>query len=102
MPSMEALERRLQARHPRAFTVLAVNYGENEARIRAFLDQQPLAFAVLIDPFGRAWRDWKPGLLPASFLVGRDGRVRFQVRGNIDWSTKEVEALVVRLLEEAG
>jgi thiol-disulfide isomerase/thioredoxin len=101
MPSMQMLEQRLQSRHGRAFAVLAVNHGENRARIAEFLKSQPLAFPVLQDPFGRAWQDWKPGLLPASYLIGRDGRVRYRVRGEIDWTAKEVETLVVRLLQEA-
>jgi thiol-disulfide isomerase/thioredoxin len=101
MPSMQMLEQRLQSRHGRAFAVLAVNHGENRARIAGFLQSQPLAFPVLQDPFGRAWQDWKPGLLPASYLIGRDGRVRYRVRGEIDWTAKEVETLVVRLLQEA-
>jgi hypothetical protein len=90
----------MQARHGMALVVLAVNYGENEARIAEFLARYPLTFAVLHDPFSRAWQEWKPGLLPASFLIGRDGRLRYRVRGEIDWADKSVETLVARLLQE--
>jgi thiol-disulfide isomerase/thioredoxin len=65
MPSMQALEQRLQARYAAQFVVLAVNYGETEARIEEF-----------------------------------HGRLRYRVRGEIDWTDKSVEALVERLLQQ--
>lgn len=36
--------------------------------------------------------------LPATFLVGPDGQVRYSVIGELDWSTDQVVALVRRLL----
>jgi thiol-disulfide isomerase/thioredoxin len=101
MPSMRTLKERMDGVRKDDFVVLAVNYGENEIKIASFLRQQPaLGFPVLLDPFGKVWSDWKPGLLPASFLIGRDGRVRYRALGEIDWAGKEAEATVRRLLEE--
>jgi cytochrome c biogenesis protein CcmG, thiol:disulfide interchange protein DsbE len=100
MPSMQALARRLRARGGPELVILAVNYGESEARIADFLHRYPLDFPVLRDPFGQVWQDWKPAVLPASFLIDRGGKLRYRVRGEIDWTSREVEGSVRRLLQE--
>ena len=100
MPSMQKLRQRMESRAKGSFVVLAVNHAENEIRIGTFLRQYPLDFPVLLDPFGEAWRAFKPGLLPTSFLVGRDGRLRYRVLGELDWSGAQAEAVVARLMKE--
>jgi thiol-disulfide isomerase/thioredoxin len=100
MPSIERLRQRMNAAGKERFVVLAVNQAEGEARVAGFLQKHPLDFAVLLDPFSEAWRAWKPGLLPASYLIGADGRVRYRVLGELDWSGAEAEAIVTRLLNE--
>jgi len=102
MPSIQTLYRRVQQSAAGALVILAVNHAENLPRIEQFLRHQPLEFPVLIDPFSVVWSAWKPGLLPASYLIGRDGRVRYRVRGEIDWAAKEAEAVVRRLLDDKG
>jgi len=100
MPSMQTLQKRMDRLVQGEFVVLAVNYAEREARVAEFLRQQRLEFPVLLDPFSEAWRAWKPGLLPASYLVGRDGRLRYRVLGELDWASAEAQAMVTRLLKE--
>jgi thiol-disulfide isomerase/thioredoxin len=96
MPSMERLRKRY-ADAP--FVVLAVNVDEPEQRIRAFLKRVPLGFTVLADPGMRVTRAWNARVLPASFLIGRDGRIRYSARGDLDWSSDAVARLVGDLLE---
>ncbi|MPZ43516.1 MAG: redoxin domain-containing protein [Betaproteobacteria bacterium] len=100
MPSMNVLKQRMDGIRKDAFVVLAVNYAENEIRIGTFLQQQPLDFPVLLDPFSEVWRAWKPGLLPASFLIGRDGGLRYRVLGELDWAGPEAERAVRGLMQE--
>ena len=100
MPSMQKLRQRMESQAKGSFVVLAVNHAENEIRIGTFLRQYPLDFPVLLDPFSEAWRAFKPGLLPTSFLVGRDGRLRYRVLGELDWSGTQAEAVVARLMKE--
>jgi len=95
MPSIGELKKKLAGR---PFAVLAVNVDEPEPRVRNFLTQLPLDFAVLMDPEKRATRDWKVRILPASFLVGRDGRVRYVVTGELDWANEHVVGLISELL----
>ncbi len=96
MPSMERLRQRY-ANAP--FAVLAVNVDEPEQRIRAFLERMPLGFVVLLDPGMRATRAWNAKILPASFVIGRDGRIRYSVRGDLDWSGEVVSRVIDELLQ---
>ncbi|HEY8067361.1 MAG TPA: TlpA disulfide reductase family protein [Burkholderiales bacterium] len=98
MPSMNRLRASLAGR---PFEVLAVNLAESESRIRRFLEQLPLAFPVLMDRDSGAAKAWQARLLPASFLVGPDGRIRYSVAGGIDWTDDRVRKAILALLPPA-
>ncbi|MFN2646568.1 MAG: TlpA disulfide reductase family protein, partial [Burkholderiales bacterium] len=83
MPSIERLRSSLKGQ---PFEVLAVNLAEPLSRIEKFVAQMPLGFPLLRDRDGAAGKAWKAKLLPASFLIGRDGRIRYVAYGELDWS----------------
>ena len=95
MPSMNRLRASLAGR---PFEVLAVNLAESEPRIRRFMEQVPLDFPVLLDRDSSAAKAWKARILPASFLVGPDGRIAYSQVGELDWSKQDITQLVTRLL----
>jgi len=95
MPSIERLRQQFSEA---PFVVLAVNVDEPEARIRRFLERMPLHFVMLLDPGMQATRAWNARILPASYLIGRDGRIRYSVRGDLDWSSEHVVTAVRELL----
>jgi peroxiredoxin len=99
MPSLQRLGRHL-AGEP--FAILAVNYGESEARVADFAMRFGLDFPVLLDPNQDAPRAWRVRVLPASFIVDRGGRVRYRVIGEIDWMSGEAVDAVTRLVRGAG
>jgi thiol-disulfide isomerase/thioredoxin len=99
MPSMQRLQQRMAGQ---PFTILAVNYGEAPARIEPFLGRVGVGFPVLLDQGQQMARAWRVRILPASFLVGRDGQARYHVIGEIDWTSAEAVAAVQRLLAPAG
>ena len=102
MPSLERLRQQLNAGGKERLVVLAVNHGENEVQVGSFLAQQRLDLTILLDSFGNAWSAWKPGLLPASYLIGADGVLRYRVLGELDWTGQEAVSITTRLLNEAG
>lgn len=95
MPSMERLKSALAGK---PFEVLGVNYAEPLSRIEKFAAAVPLAFPLLRDRDGAVAKAWRAKILPASFLVGRDGRIRYFVYGELDWSSEAVRAKVGELL----
>jgi thiol-disulfide isomerase/thioredoxin len=95
MPSIERLRQSL-AKRP--FAVLAVNLAEPDARVRAFLAKVPLGFPVLMDRDAAAAKAWKARMLPATFIVDADGRVRYSHIGDLDWSREPVRRQIAALL----
>jgi len=99
MPSINKLSATLAGR---PFAVLAVNLGEPESRVKRFMEQVPLDFPVLLDRDTAAAKTWKARILPASFVVGPDGRIRYSVLGEIDWTEERVRSAIQKLLPPAG
>jgi thiol-disulfide isomerase/thioredoxin len=97
MPSMQKLKERLAGR---PFEIVAVNYGESEAKVSEFVRRMSVDFRVLLDPNQEAPKAWRVRVLPASFLVDRGGRVRFSVVGELDWASDEVVRRVSGLLSQ--
>jgi cytochrome c biogenesis protein CcmG/thiol:disulfide interchange protein DsbE len=97
MPSFNKLRRSFEGR---PVAVLAVNVGEGEGRIGEFLRKVPVEFPVLLDRDAKASRDWKVRLMPTTFIIGRDGRVRYSYAGERDWDDATVRAKVAALAEE--
>jgi peroxiredoxin len=97
MPSIARLEGKLRGR---PFEVLAVNYGESPAKIRAFLKKAGLGRHVLLDPDENAADAWGAMGLPMSFLVDANGKVRYWVFGERDWTGPDSEKAVGKLLAE--
>ena len=97
MPSMDKLRKSLDGR---PFEVLAVNLAEPRSRIEKFLDQMPLGFPILLDRDGSTAKSWRARVLPASFLIGRDGRIRYVAYGELDWAASSARDRVLDLLSE--
>ena len=96
MPSIDRLRSSLKGK---PFQVLAVNLAEPLSRIEKYAESLPLGFPLLRDRDGAAGKAWKAKLLPASFLIGRDGRIRYVAYGELDWSSDAVRARVAELLD---
>lgn len=95
MPSIQNLKEKLSGK---PFVVLAVNLDEPESRVRKFLSQMNVDFTVLLDPEKKAAKAWGARILPASFVAGPDGRVRYSLVGEINWSGPDVVSRISELL----
>jgi len=95
MASMRKLQERLAGR---PFAVVLVNYGEARARVADFVAREAIAFPMLLDPNQSAPRAWRVRVLPSSFLIAPDGRVRYSVIGEIDWAGATAVEMVQSLL----
>ena len=95
MPSMEALRGSLEKR---PFVVLAVNVGEGARVARGFADKLSLQFPVLLDRDTKTTKAWGARILPASFVVGPDGAIRYSYLGAIDWNAAEVRTAIEALM----
>ena len=91
MPSIERLRRSLE---DKPFAVLAVNVGEGARVARPFVDAMPARFTWLLDRDTRTAKAWRARVLPASYLVGPDGAIRYSALGALDWSSDEVRKTI--------
>ncbi|HET7198373.1 MAG TPA: TlpA disulfide reductase family protein [Burkholderiales bacterium] len=99
MPSMARLRSSLAGQ---PFEVLGVNMAEPLSRIEKFVAAVPVAFTLLRDRDGATAKAWRAKLLPASFLVDREGRIRYYVYGEVDWASEAVRAKVAGLLRSSA
>jgi peroxiredoxin len=96
MPSIERLRASLEGR---PFAVLAVNLAEPQSRIQAFLEKVPVRFTVLLDSDTKTAKAWQAKLLPATYIIGPDGTIRYLHLGELDWSKPEVREAIVGLIK---
>jgi thiol-disulfide isomerase/thioredoxin len=95
MPSIERLRRSMDGK---PFAVLGVNVGESGRVARDYAEKLPVGFTVLLDRDGRTTRGWGARVLPASFLIGPDGAIRYSYLGELDWSGAEVRSHIEALM----
>ncbi|HBE93375.1 MAG TPA: hypothetical protein DDW55_12980 [Gammaproteobacteria bacterium] len=95
MPSMQRLEKQLQGQD---FTILAVNMGEDENTINAFLKRYPVDFTILLDKDGEILTSWKIVAFPTTFLIDREGRISHALFGGLEWDEPGAVEVVKSLL----
>lgn len=84
----------------RPFTILAANAGEAPEQIRPFLAEVPLTFPILLDQDSARMKAWRVFVLPTSFLVDKQGQIRYSLSGHIEWDEPEAVAVIEKLLGE--
>jgi len=57
-----------------------------------------LDFTILLDPEKKAAKAWEARILPASFVAGPDGRIRYSLLGEIKWDHEQVVSRIAELL----
>jgi thiol-disulfide isomerase/thioredoxin len=87
MPSLNALAERVGKEK---VIVLAVNYHESTEKVKAFRQKHGLGFAFVRDPWQEISKGWDVKMLPTTFVIDRDGKMRYRIAGEIDWASKEV------------
>lgn len=92
---MQALRDGLQGK---PFVVLAINVGEGSRAARDFAEKMALRFPILLDRDMNATRAWSARVLPASYVVGPDGKVAYSYLGAIDWNAPQVKGRLERLM----
>lgn len=98
MPSMWRLKNKLKNK---PFEVIAVDMGEDKKIVQAFMpDEMERDFVVLFDKDGNALKDWKILAFPTSFLIDKKGKIRYAIRGGIEWDGPKERKIVEKLLSE--
>ena len=68
--------------------IVAVNYREEPDAVKRFLARSPVALDVALDRDGAAAKAFDAHVFPTTVAIAADGRVRFVVMGECDWSAE--------------
>jgi len=99
-PEMPALQRLHREFAPRGLAVMGINAREEAAVVRRYAKELDLTFPLILDPDGKINTLYGVIGVPATFVVGRDGRaVAFGI-GSREWASAPARALIEALLAE--
>jgi thiol-disulfide isomerase/thioredoxin len=98
IPELTALNQLAAHYGDRPVTILAVNVGEVDARVRRFLDKLPVTFPVVLDRDKSVTKAWDVDALPATFVLDDALKPKLHAIGEVDWTSPEtarrIDALV--------
>jgi peroxiredoxin len=94
MPELQAY---YTAHAAEGFVVVAIESGEPADQVAAFVKDYGMTFPVWLDPQGKALEILENWNLPSSYVIDREGTMRFSWTGGINQST--LEQYVTPLLE---
>ncbi|GAA4027624.1 TlpA disulfide reductase family protein [Actimicrobium antarcticum] len=94
-----ALNRLQQTFKDRKLQVLGINIGEGKPRIAQFTQRIPIQYKVLRDADSDVMKAWRVRIMPTSFLIDKQGKLRYQLVGDADWDDPKIQAPVLELLK---
>ena len=85
MPSLQTLHE-LGGGDP---VVIGVNVRETASHVKRYVNATGIGFPVVLDPQAELARRWGVSVYPTSVLIGTDGRARWRIQGEVDWTGAE-------------
>jgi len=99
MPSMERLYQKFNGDN---FTVIAINQMEDGDHVFAYtgqLDVDP-TFTILFDKDSKVSNSYRVSGLPTTFLIDKQGNIRYRAIGGREFDHPEVEKQIMQLMQE--
>ena len=85
MPSLQTLHE-LGGGDP---VVIGINVRETASHVKRYVKTTGIGLPVVLDPQAELARRWGVTVYPTTFLIGLDGRVRWRIQGEVDWTGAE-------------
>jgi peroxiredoxin len=96
MPAMERLHR---ANKDKGLVVLAVDIRESARTVRGFIQELKLSFPTVLDEDGSVAYMYAVRPVPATYLIGRDGKILWRAFGAREWDSREAHQYFSSLLD---
>lgn len=80
--------------------MVTINSGEEKNRVKQFIRSIDFKLPVLLDASNRAFKNWEVAMLPTSYLIDAEGKVRFRARGNPGWDQQHTYDTIEKLILE--
>lgn len=97
LPSLQRLH---DKRESAGLEILAVEVGDAPERVKDFLADKAVFFPVLLDPEGKALASWGVHAFPTTFVIDRQGHIRYAGFGAFAWDSPEMLELLDPLLAQ--
>ncbi len=98
MPSMQRLKDHF---NDRPFTLLGVNMAETKAEVSLFLKEKVnINFPIVMDYDGRALKDWGVFAFPTSYVIDKQGKIRYALFGSVEWDNPDIVSKIETLILE--
>jgi thiol-disulfide isomerase/thioredoxin len=94
---MPELQGYYSAHSAEGFTIIAIDAGDPTINVATFVKDNGLTFLVWLDPLSKSMGFFKNWNLPSSYVIDRQGTVRYAWMGGINRAT--LEQYVTPLLE---
>lgn len=95
IPSLNRLKEKMTGQ---AFQLISINYAEDEHTIIEFMKNVNVEFPVLLDPNGEFAKKWNVLAYPSTFIIDKNGKIKYGVNAAIHWDSPEVIAKIKSLL----
>jgi len=86
---MPSLQRFYEAHVEEGFTIIAVNAGDEKSTVEQFAESYGLGFNLWLDPNSASLNAFRNGNLPSSYVMDREGIIRYAWTGEISYEMLE-------------
>lgn len=97
LPALNRLHERMDSSE---IDMIALNYGDSLSNVRSFLDRTEIQFEVLLDATTQYASQFPMKGLPTTFLVDKQGRIRYRLEGLAQWGSDEMLAEIRQRQQE--
>lgn len=97
IPSLNRLKKKMQGL---PFELISINYAEDKKTILDFMKKIKVDFPVLLDKDGSFARKWNVITYPSTFVIDKQGKIKYGVNAAIEWDSPEFITKLKSLLEK--
>ncbi|MEA3276198.1 MAG: TlpA disulfide reductase family protein [Pseudomonadota bacterium] len=97
MPSIQRLAEQIG---DESFAVIAVNVGEAKRRVKTSVDRLGIDFPVFLDKDGKVSKRWAATVLPTTYILDREGMIRYVGRGPLEWDRLDITEIIQRMVAD--
>lgn len=99
MPSMQQLHEKLASK---GLKMVAISVDRDKADIEKFVKENGITFQILHDESSKVSQKYGVFRYPETFLIDRQGNVRYKMVGAVEWMSDSVVQKIEGLLNESG